>query len=300
MTATAVVVAYGVDALDLAWVPKDVPVVVVHNDDQLPDTGCNHPRVRHVHPGTNLGFGAGVNLALRQVTTDRVIICNPDVALQHAHWQALAAGAEHDIVTVPLVDPSGTPARVVVPYPTPVGVLSTFSGVVGLMPRGTRRRRLALAAVGDRAAAHRWSQVTTPGRYPLTDHWVSGAVISVPTALMAAVGGFDESYFLYFEDIDLSQRLARADPAAGIVVAATPPAVHLGGGSSGAPDDRRRAAEHRWRSGALYARRQHGPVWMLVRLVLPLLRPHRTVPTRGARVRRRSATVVDTKTSHDR
>jgi GT2 family glycosyltransferase len=300
MTATAVVVAYGVDRLDLAWVPKDVLVVVVHNDDQLPDTGCDHPRVRHVHPGTNLGFGAGVNLALRQVRTDRVIICNPDVALQHVHWQALAEGAEHDIVTVPLVDPSGTPARVVVPYPTPVGVLSTFSGAVGLMPRGSKRRQLALAVMGDRAAAHRWSQVTTPGRYPLTDHWVSGAVISVPTALMAAVGGFDESYFLYFEDIDLSQRLARADPAAKIVVAATPPAVHLGGGSSGAPDDQRRATEHRWRSGALYARRQHGAAWTLVRLVLPLLRPHRIAPGQAALARFRSAAVVDTEASRDR
>ena len=69
--ATVVVVAYGVNALLLDWVPATVPVVVVHNDDLLTVSSVDHPAVTHLFPGTNVGFGAGVNAALERVTTSR-------------------------------------------------------------------------------------------------------------------------------------------------------------------------------------------------------------------------------------
>src|SRR4051812_9413167 len=87
-SATAVYVAYAIDRLDVGWLPDDTPVVVVHNDDRLPEDAVGGA-VTHVRPGGNVGFGAGVNAALPYVATDRVVLLNPDTELRDVHWRAL-------------------------------------------------------------------------------------------------------------------------------------------------------------------------------------------------------------------
>jgi GT2 family glycosyltransferase len=82
--------------------------------------------------------------------------------------------------------------------------------------------------------------------------WVSGAALAVRRSVFEQVGGFDEEYFMYFEDIDLCARIWRAGYE--IHYLRTVPVVHLGGGSQpdGAPPAIRK--EYR-RSQILYYRR---------------------------------------------
>ena len=117
---TVVVVAYGVDALFLDWVPASVPVVIVHNDDLLATTAVDRPAVTHIFPGANVGFGAGVNAALERVTTPHVVLCNPDVRGDPRHWTALRERRSPRAGSGQPDRCRGTPAASVVNrYPTP-------------------------------------------------------------------------------------------------------------------------------------------------------------------------------------
>ena len=56
----------------------------------------------------------------------------------------------------------------------------------------------------------RWTVAQRMGSSPQRVDWVCGASMMIRPAALAAVGGFDENYFLYFEETDLCQRAARA------------------------------------------------------------------------------------------
>lgn len=275
--ATVVLVAYGVDALDLGWIPASVPVIVVHNDDHLSPTAVDRPAVAHLFPGSNLGFGAGVNAALERVTTSRVVLCNPDIRADHRHWAALQSDDPRQLVVVDQVDATGRPASVVNRYPTPAATLLTALRAGRIAPRGSRRRQWLSILLGRWGRAHADSLdaftqkvPATDRQYRLAEHWPSAALVSIDTALFRDVGGFDEGYFLYWEDVDLARRLAAAAPEATVKVAAVPPAIHLVGGSVFDYATRREVVRQRWRSAHRYATSQSGAQWQFAAAILRL------------------------------
>lgn len=261
---TVVYVVYGIDHLDLSHVPSQNPVVVVHNDDQLAigDTfgrGGGAAEVLHVRGGGNVGFGAGANLGLERVATQRVIFCNPDTVLSPRHWEALAAGGPDDVLSVPMIDADGRPGSVVNAYPTPFSLVLTGYRSGRIAPRGSSTRRLLLRLLGRWGSSHQAS--IGPGQRPLREAWCSGAVFSVDTQRIRAVGGFDEHYFLYFEDADLCSRLAAAFPQMRVCVVDTEPALHEVGGSARSPGARRVVERHFVASAMRYATSRRGDAW---------------------------------------
>lgn len=155
--------------------------------------------VAYVQNDSNAGFGAGHNLALSHSRGDFHLILNPDVELAP---QALAAGLE---------------------------CLRSDSGVVALSPRvvgpaGAReylcKRYPSLLVLGLRAYApagvQRWFSARL-AHYDMRDECgdvdpvdveiISGCFMLCRSDDLRAIGGFDERYFLYFEDFDLSLRL---------------------------------------------------------------------------------------------
>lgn len=279
---TVVVVAFGQRSLDLGWVPVDTSVIVVHNDDLLAEDRCRHTGAVHLHPGRNVGFGQGVNLALARVQTRRVVVCNPDMNLDRAHFLALASGQPDEIVTVPLVGPDGRPIRSVVPYPSVTGLLmGTFRVVPRLAPLGSRRRSLLARVLGSWGDERRWSVATMSGRYPLREHSAYGTVFSIDTERLRQVGGFDSGYFLYLEDIDLCQRLAERFSDMVTVVAQTGPAFHEVGGSAHTADAAHLARRAQWDSAVRYASGKAGVEWRAAELAFRLGRlAHRAHPGR--------------------
>lgn len=264
---TVLVVTYGMTTLDLAWVPDDVEVLIVHNDDRLDRSSITHPRVRHLEPGGNVGFGAGMNHALAHVETERVILCNPDTTLEAEHFDALDDAGLDTIVAIPLVEDDGTPNAVVNPYWGVTSFVATAWRLGRFAPRGGRLRSVAMRVIGGQGKGHVEALAQRPGRWPLTERWVAGAVLSLPADAVRSVGGFDESYFLYFEDADLQQRLAQAHPDLHVELKAVAPAVHLVGGS----DDGSIStivARHRRESARTYASRQPGAGWRLAEAAL--------------------------------
>jgi hypothetical protein len=266
---TAVYVAFATRTLELDWLPADAHVVVVHNDDALDRGSLRHDGVVHVDAPGNIGFGAAVNLALPLVD-DRAVLCNPDAVLTRVHWDALTHDVGvADIVTVPLVDGTGVPTSVVSRYPTPLSHLVSAYRLGRWLPRGSAARRWAAHGLGRWGAAHAESLEDPVGAWPLSERWVSGAVLSIDGDLLRKVHGFDERYFLYYEDVDLCSRLANAARNARAVVASVPPGMHIVGASAvGDSTQGGATARHRFASALTYARDQSGVPWRLCEAAL--------------------------------
>lgn len=157
-----------------------------------------------VEPTGNVGFGEGMNLgAARAIAlgANKLLLLNPDATISASSINALA-----DKVTA---DPRLLAAPVVL---RPDGGIWSSGSDLHLHDgriRATRRR-------GDASA----SSVMT---------WLSGACLMVSTSLWKTIDGFDDHYFLYWEDVDLSWKVHAAGGRLQVVDEAT--AVHAEGGT---------------------------------------------------------------------
>jgi N-acetylglucosaminyl-diphospho-decaprenol L-rhamnosyltransferase len=147
----------------------------------------------------NIGYGAGANLGAQATKNELLFICNPDLVVETGAIErlveALQARPDAAVAGPMLLEPDGSV------YPSgrsfPGLGDSLGHGFVGLFWRDnpwTRRYRL----VGDDQHKARDAD------------WVSGAGFLVRRNAFEAVGGFDEAYFMYVEDVDLCWRLHRA------------------------------------------------------------------------------------------
>lgn len=230
----------------LASVPRDVPVVVVDNasaDDTCQVARSARPDVALVQAPHNLGFGTACNLGARELPGHDLLFLNPDACLEPGALEALMAVLGRD-EQVGAVGPAILDAA---------GVLEWSWGEdASLLAEWTRRgehhqrRREAGAA---RAVG-----------------WVTGGCCLVRRAAFEAVRGFDERYFLYFEDLDLCRRLRGAGYRVWFEPAAR--ARHARGGSAHAPGA---APERHYRESQLYYYDTHAPAWERVGLRIYLM-----------------------------
>jgi N-acetylglucosaminyl-diphospho-decaprenol L-rhamnosyltransferase len=215
-------------------------VTVVDNDGALPlQDGA---RLRVVRPGANLGFGRGVNLGAAAGDAPWILLLNPDTGAEPGALTRLvdiADGQEGVGVLAPsLVHLDGSPQ---------IGG-GRFTGWPRELARvsGAGRRLRALRARSR-------GEFRGERSHDLIDRgWVSGAAMLVRRDAFEAVGGFDERFFLYYEDEDLCRRIR----ARGWRVAVTPEVCveHAVGESSPASFEASRALYHRLYSGPLLRR----------------------------------------------
>ena len=178
-------------------------VLVVDNAPVRTTTGqSGGPTAVRIAGQGNVGYGAANNLALRDSQAHFVLVLNPDVdmsvdALANgiAYLDATPAAA---LVSPVAVFPDGSPQYLAKGAPT----------VLTLMLRGFAPRWLARRHA-DRLAAYERADV--PFDAALTDaNIVSGCFMLMRGEVWRQTGGFDENFFLYFEDFDLSLRIAQS------------------------------------------------------------------------------------------
>jgi GT2 family glycosyltransferase len=181
----------------LEAVPDGQIAVVDNSSEPLQHPLFQHARVRYVFAGRNLGFGAGHNLAFRQMeSADFHLLLNPDVTFTASVVRDLVRFAAADpligAVMPRICFPDGSLQRLCKLLPTPLDLLlRRFVPFAAL--REMRRRRYELDLLPqDRA-----------GDVPS----LSGCFLLVRAELFQQLGGFDERYFMYMEDVDLVRRI---------------------------------------------------------------------------------------------
>ena len=160
--------------------PPDEFVLVDNSGDRRHRAVADEADVLYVDPGRNLGFAAGVNLAARQATGQRLLLVNPDARAEPDCLEKLDAALESN----PLASVAG--AQVLLPDGSvnagenPVHLSGvSWSGNFGGEPEaGGSRPTLA----------------------------VSGATMLIDAASFRDLGGFHPGIFMYFEDTDFAWR----------------------------------------------------------------------------------------------
>jgi len=196
--------------------------------------------------GRNVGFGAANNLAAAQARGKYLLFANPDVEVPPGVAAELASfmeGRPEAAAGGPaLVGRDGRRQRFCARrFPSAGNLIMLVSG-------------LAESRWGGSALAHRYYPPAYYERGPARADVLAGACMMVRREIFEAVGGFDEAYFLYAEDVDLCRRLAAAGGEVWYVPAG--PVRHFTGGSRRTASPLVVAESHR--SAVRYARRWHG------------------------------------------
>jgi N-acetylglucosaminyl-diphospho-decaprenol L-rhamnosyltransferase len=199
-------------------------LVVVDNgsvDRSLEEIRRRFPEVEVLVPGRNLGYGAAANRGVAATESELVLVCNPDLEVRPGALAVLAdalAGHPACAVVGPLIRTAGGDR-----YPSarqfPSLIDAAGHALLGIFAPDNRfTRSYQQAHLGDAS-----------GGLQMVD-WVSGACFLARRSAFEQVGGFDEAYFMYVEDVDLCWRLGRL----GWLVAYAPMAevVHLQGVST--------------------------------------------------------------------
>jgi N-acetylglucosaminyl-diphospho-decaprenol L-rhamnosyltransferase len=167
----SVVGSRGLAALEVIYVDN------ASSDSSVAATSVHAGRIRTVVNPANVGFAAAVNQGLRLATSRYVALVNPDATvgpdLLRALCDVLRAHPGVGLAAPLLLDEEGQPQVSLSPYPTLLALAGRWLG---------RRVR------PDRA-------------------WLVGALVVAERALLEDVGGLDEGYFVYGEDMELSRRV---------------------------------------------------------------------------------------------
>jgi N-acetylglucosaminyl-diphospho-decaprenol L-rhamnosyltransferase len=168
---------------------------------------------------TNVGFGRAANQGIRACAAPYVLLLNSDTLAFPGTLEALSTYLDgHPTAAVigpRLLNPSGSQQASERAFPTPLDLALDWSHVYGLVACTPLRGRFARTRSQDRDR-----QV----------EWIVGAALAIRRTAFDVVGGFDQSFFMYFEEVDLCYRLRQA----GWDVHFTPIAsvAHVGGAST--------------------------------------------------------------------
>jgi GT2 family glycosyltransferase len=232
-----------------------VEVIVVDNasrDDTVDRVRSGFPWVKLLASTENLGFAAGNNLAAHQAAGQYLLLLNPDalpepdslrrgIDLMKQHPDVGLAGGE-----LRGVDGSRQPSARM--FPRLRDEFFTISGLAAKYPQSHFFAHL------DR----RWAD---PEEAAEVD-WIPGAFVFVPAKVFTELGGFDERFFMYYEEVDLCRRMKANE----LRIRYWPvlKAMHIGGESAKTVTQARvsksgsQLETWRMRSAFLYYRKHHG------------------------------------------
>lgn len=204
----------------LASLP-DVHVIVVDNrsTDGSADTIADLPVELHLLE-ENRGFSVGCNVGWRAGTAPYVLFLNPDAQIDELSLRELIATLERSpdvgIVGPRTLDRTGSLLLSRRRFPR---LRSTYARALflhRLFPRVASTDECLADAAGYEAR----------GRV----EWISGSCMLVRRSLLEHIGGFDEGFFLYYEDTDICRRAW--DAGFGVEYDPDGTCVHVGGASA--------------------------------------------------------------------
>lgn len=200
------------------------------------------PGVRIIRNASNAGFGAACNQGAAAGDGDIVMLLNPDARIltgDVADLERVIASTTAMIVGFRLEQSSGAPTPSAYPMPTVLNLLADVLRIDSLRHRfGLPPRARPSSSAG-----------------PSEPAWVIGAALAMRRADWDRLGGMDEGFFLWYEDIDLGARVARLG---GSVATADGIVIRHAGASTWIRFSRRRRQWLRIRGARRYAAKHLG------------------------------------------
>ncbi|MDD3487046.1 MAG: glycosyltransferase family 2 protein [Candidatus Moranbacteria bacterium] len=226
----------------------DVEIIVVNNDENeiapsLPDFG---PRItlRVIEMKRNIGFGRAHNTAFQNSSGEYVLFLNPDAKILPGFFE--------EIINVFLSDEK-------------IGIASPFLiDAAGKIQAGNfGEKRTPLSTIFGKILS--FPEDIFQEENIFEADWVSGGAMCVRKNMFESLGGFDENFFMYFEDVDLCLRAKNA----GYKIAVVPRArvFHAGGKSF---ESEREKKKYYYASQDYYHQKHFGPVWAAAMKILRL------------------------------
>ena len=228
----------------LSALPPGPGVIVVDNAsaDRSVEVARTHG-AEIIEMARNAGFPVAVNAALAEVRSTAVLLLNPDIVVAPGAIERCLAVLDSD-VTIGMVGPATT---------TPDGRPEPAAA------RADRRGwHIAIESLGLVHLDRRFDRQMVRDRSHDQDvDAINGAFMLMRTDVLRALGGLDESVFMYLEDADLCRRVRDRGLRVRFVAAAH--AVHLGGASTAQGDQGAQARAYLHRIDAdLEFLRRHG------------------------------------------
>ncbi|MEV0678255.1 glycosyltransferase family 2 protein [Actinosynnema sp. NPDC050436] len=224
--------------------------------DGVPErAAAEHDHVTFLPTGGNLGYGAGANRGVASLPDDVgwVVVANPDLSWGPGSLDTLLDAAER----WPRGGAFGPLIR------EPGGAVYPSARQLPALGRG-----LGHAVFAKVWPANPWTTEYRQEKTSVQERtagWLSGSCLLLRREAFDSVDGFDPRYFMYFEDVDLGDRIGRA----GWLNVYVPDAevTHIGGHSTARSSTRMLAAHHS--SAYRYlADRHQGPLWAPLRLAV--------------------------------
>ena len=261
-------------ALDQDDIAERLKIIVVDNastDDSAVGLAAEHALLEVVVNAKNVGFAAACNQGAKGGSAPLLLFLNPDVRVKPG---AVATAVRYledpthsdvGIVGIQLLDVDDRVQRTCARAPT----------ATALVLQALLLDRLCPALVAPHFLTH-WDHGDTR---PVDQ--VMGAFLLIRRGLFERLGGFDERFFLYYEDVDLC--LSARKGGWSVVYHAGAHAFHLGQGTTSAIKDRR--LFHHATSRIEYAAKHQGPATaiMLAGLILGIEMPARWLHATVAR-----------------
>lgn len=193
------------------YLPNDTEVIIVDSGSQDGTVKIlKQEKLKLIDIGENIGYGRGNNLAAKVAKGEYLFFLNPDTEILDNALNKLLRFAEHSsfgIIAPQLIEPSGSIQPSVRKLPTLLGAIKEFWF-------GKKSEFEAYAPSGQKE-----TEVES----------VVGAAILIRRDYFLKLGGFDEKYFMYFEDLDLCRKVIRDSQK--IIYLPSVKIKHLVGGS---------------------------------------------------------------------
>ena len=175
---------------DLACCPNVSAVVLTQNipDDDIPCPASLQPRLQVILNEHPRGFAANHNQAFRFCETPMFAVLNPDIRFRDDPFPQLAQALEMSssgVVAPAVRNPSGDLEDSARTFPTPLSLLRKFMGL-----------------------GH--GRILTEGVTPQDVDWTAGMSLLFLASVHSELEGFDEGFFLYYEDVDICTRIWRS------------------------------------------------------------------------------------------
>lgn len=182
----------------------DTETIVIDNqsrDGSLEYLQPKFPEVKFISNKINSGFAKACNKGLANATGDFVLFLNPDTILPEDCFQKCVSffetHADCGALGVKMIDGSGNFLKESKrSFPSPVTSLFKLFGLSTLFPKSKTFSRYHLGHL-DKNADHEADVL-------------AGAFMMVRKKVLDEAGGFDETFFMYGEDVDLSYRIQKA------------------------------------------------------------------------------------------